>query len=138
MCPTYRKCEFYSLFLNQFFVICSHLQYCRRLLVINQSSTLSRWLQKLSLILSGEKPWGRVESVCSYFYAITNDLMRRAKLLFDLKDCVGRCSFGIHVSSIACKSLGICLTDVGRERKAWNHDVNNNCLLFLNLRLRTT
>ena len=34
---------------------------------------------------------------------LQTDPMRRATQLIDLNDCVGRFSFGIHVSAITCK-----------------------------------
>ena len=69
----------------------------------NQSSTLSRWLQKLSFTLSRGKNLGRVKSVCSYFYTNCqwSNEKREATLQFE-----GLCRpffFRIHVSAIACK-----------------------------------
>ena len=37
------------------------------------------------------------------FMQIISDPMRSAKLLFNLKDCLRRFSFRVHVSAIACK-----------------------------------
>ena len=56
-----------------------------------------------SEIITWKSPGAVSSPFVRIFMQITCDPIRSVKLLFDLKDCIKRFFFGIHVSVIACK-----------------------------------
>ena len=66
-------------------VFCDLFSFTSRKIVSNQSSTLSRWLQRQSLTLSHGNPWWHRVHLFAFFMQITSDPIRSAKLLLDLK-----------------------------------------------------
>ena len=85
-------------------LVCDLFSFTNWAIAGNQSSTVTMAAKTMSDIITWKKPGVASSPFVLIFMQITSDPMRGAKLLFDLKDCVRRFSFGIHVSAIACKT----------------------------------